>query len=1213
MTGFTPFDMLSVPLRGTHLIEASAGTGKTFTITNLVLRLVAEDGLDFGRILAVTFTEAATTELRERIRRTINQARAFIDSPHSSDNPAAAAVIRQAIDRSGRDTVRKALRKAVLSFDEAGILTIHGFCNRVLHQFAFESSLPFNLELVTDQNRFVREVADDFWRKNFGRAPKVLCAMALKRSLSPDALFTFSGLLINKPSLTMIPDATEDPAEKLIKAFEDACGLWHEDRGRIMALLRADDCGLRRSKEAYKDEALKEYAAELDRLFGGDVDPAGLAVMERFTPDFMRQHLMPSKAHLGIPEHPFFDHCRRYTDAENDCAVFYRHAFRRFLERELSRRKQDSNVRYFNDLLSGLDRALKADQSGLLVSSIRDQYRAVLIDEFQDTDPVQYEIFHRLFGSDKHCLFLIGDPKQSIFGFRSADVFSYIRAADNIPPDRKYALPLNWRSETPLVEGVNHLFSQAVDPFALGRAITFNTVSADPDNIGNRSPLTIAGRSGGHVRLWFLGTGEDGSVAPLNKEDAREAVMDAVTAEIAALLNRSARGDVRAGDRPLGPADIAVLIMRNRDAGPIRDRLGALNIPAVISRTGSVFMTGEALSMERVLTAMAAPTDYRCLNAVLADDLVGCSASDIRAFGEDDDRYAEYEGHLRRFSEYHDLWRFGGFIRVFRRFMSDYHLRLRLLSFPDGERRLTNLLHLAELIHQAAVKNRLGMNALLDWIRERRGAEEETPDEEQLRLERDDEAVQIVTVWKSKGLQYPIVFCPFLWEKGAAVKADNVIFHEGHRLILDTGTGLEDHIRAAARENLSELLRLLYVGVTRAVNRCYLVYGKIGRINVSGVTAPDYVLTGGLPQDIRLDDLQTRIKDMTAENLYRLVETRLGPASDFIHVEHHRPGGAEPYHPDTEAGRTDMQQRHFPRDRIDQDWGIASFTHLAYRGRMARQSREEIEIRQDEFSGKPPDEGRQWQSSILNFPAGAAPGLCVHAIFERLDFTLSDPEATRELIEASLRQYGLNKSTAAVSRWNAVVYKMIEDVLGAQILPHDPGFTLGGLSGDRSIAEMAFYYPIRRITPDVIRTALGHLDTGADGEDRNFARSGERLEFRPVHGYMRGFIDLVFEHAGRYYLLDWKTNHLGYDLRDYALPRLCRCIADESYYLQYYIYTVALHRYLGHRVPDYDYETHFGGAVYLFVRGVTPDIPGNGVYFDRPEKAVVESLNRALG
>lgn len=1200
MTGFTPFDILSVPLRGTRLIEASAGTGKTFTITHLILRLIAEARLDISRILAVTFTEAATMELRERIRRTLNQARSLVDAPDMSDNSVAAAVVRQAVQLNDSTTVAKALKKAILSFDDAGVFTIHGFCNRILHQFAFESSLRFDMELVTDQSRFVQEVADDFWRRTFGRAPRIICAVAMAKGLSARDLAGFSRVLTDKPALELVPAAGEtDPAPALIQIFDDARRLWQRERDAIMEMLRADN-RLSRNQRAFKLETLERYAADLERVFDGSVDPAGLTAIHCFSTDFIWNSVKPSMADKGMPEHPFFDLCQRFVLTENALAVHYRHAFRHFLEQELSRRKQDSNVRYFSDLLSGLHRALSADRHNLLASAVRNQYQAVLIDEFQDTDPIQYDIFDRLFGVDTHALFLIGDPKQSIFAFRSADIFSYIHAANDIPLARKYALPWNWRSETGLVEAVNHLFSQAENPFVLGDGIDFTPVAAAPDNTGNRLPLRIDAHEAGRVKLWFIGADEQGRLGKLNKEPAREVVMDAVADEISSLLNRSAAGRVLVGDRPLGPADIAVLITRNRDAGRIKDRLTKMNIPAVISRTGSVFLSAEARSMERLLMAMAAPTDYRRVNTALADDLIGCSAKDIQAFVENNQKQDQYEYHLRNFSEYHELWQSSGFIRGFRRFMSDYQVRLRLLGFPDGERRLTNVLHLSELIHRTAVQNRLGMNGLLDWIAEKREAEEEAPDDEQLRLERDDDAVQIVTIWKSKGLQYPVVFCPFLWDKAAAVGTGDVFFHEGRKLKLDIGTDDINHARAAEREKLSELVRLLYVAVTRAVNRCYLVYGKIGDPGRSGITALDYVMTGGLPEKGLLDELKKRKKELDAEGLFDLARQKLGPASAFVHLERYRRRASAPCSLAKDTGQGILRRKHFPHDQIDQEWGIASFTHLTVHGRSSFHPPEDNRVKRDEFT-------------VFDFPAGAVPGLCVHSIFEQLDFSLSSPEETRALIASALNRYGLDDSSSAGHRWRDILFRMVEDVLRAPVLPHDSGFALGRLSADRMIPEMEFYYPVRRLTADTIRSVLGRPSIENDESYESLTTGSERLEFKPIHGYMRGFIDLVFEHQGRFYVLDWKTNHLGYDFQDYAFPRLRRCMTEASYYLQYYIYTVALHRYLGARLPDYDYDDRFGGVIYLFVRGVSPDIPGNGVYYDRPDKTAVMAFDRALG
>jgi len=352
---------------------------------------------------------------------------------------------------------------------------------------------------------------------------------------------------------------------------------------------------------------------------------------------------------------------------------------------------------------------------------------------------------------------------------------------------------------------------------------------------------------------------------------------------------------------------------------------------------------------------------------------------------------------------------------------------------------------------------------------------------------------------------------------------------------------------------------------------------------------------------------------MDAEKLYDLMTGRISDDMELVNLTRHAPPPVVPYGPIGSGEQGVLKQRVFAGNRIDQEWGIASFTHLAFRGRAAGLPRDEGEIKKDESSKKISSEDRSPVTTIFDFPAGAVPGLCVHSIFERLDFSLSGRDDTRQLIDAALRQYGLDQTSSAGTSWNDVVYQMIRDVLQAPLLPHDARFTLGTLSRARIITELEFYYPVSRLSAGKIQAVLRDLAPEGDERLQAFADSSEHLEFRPVHGYMRGFIDLVFEHEGKYYLLDWKTNHLGYDIRDYDFPCLCRCVAEASYFLQYYIYTVALHRYLSLRLPDYNYDTHFGGVVYLFVRGVNPDIPGNGVYFDRPSAAVTDGLNQVLG
>ncbi|MCP3952226.1 MAG: UvrD-helicase domain-containing protein, partial [Desulfobacterales bacterium] len=500
-----------------------------------------------------------------------------------------------------------------------------------------------------------------------------------------------------------------------------------------------------------------------------------------------------------------------------------------YLKTELARRKQAANVQSFDDLLTAVQKALASDPASPLARAIREKFDAALIDEFQDTDPIQYDIFKTAFNRPGRRLFLIGDPKQAIYGFRGADVFAYLRAAAEIPDGRKYTLTENWRSATDLVAATNHFFDTAANPFVLEKTIAFHSVQAAEKSGGNRAPLRIEGDSPENLILWFINrdTADSGDKSP-TKDQAREAAAGATVYEIARLLNLAAHGQARLGDRPVRPSDIAILVTRNVDAQLFKDQLGQLQIPAVITRSENIFATNEAREVEHILAAAASPGSPINLNTALATDLLGCPADTLRAYTEDEAALPDYEQHMDRFAKYHDMWQAQGFIRMFRSLLADYDVPGNLLAQPHGERQLTNVLHLSELIHAAAFENDLGLNGVLSWISEQKLSEEESEAQE-LRLERDDEAVQILTVFRSKGLQYPIVFCPFMWQQNAAVSRGNdLVYHAADQLCLDIGAVASgsSHWNRAAMENLSELVRLLYVAVTRAANRCYLSCGK---------------------------------------------------------------------------------------------------------------------------------------------------------------------------------------------------------------------------------------------------------------------------------------------------------------------------------------------------------------------------------------------------
>ncbi len=1212
---FRPLDLIRMPLDGTSLIEASAGTGKTYTIANLFLRLILEKELEVHQILVVTFTEAATKELRDRIRRNLTAALHALVHPGDGEDETIARIVQSARKNEATAVAVKRLHRAVICFDEASIFTIHGFCKRVLDENAFESAIMFDTELITDPAPLIREITDDFWRRHFVDATYLFNAVATRQGIRYERLTALASKLTGSPALTLIPDPPDAAPETLNRLHAELKSEWQSNDTEVKTILRSEKSGFKKAGKPFHGGGLESWLDKLAGACSENPSPDNLESIELFTASHLTGRL---KKGFSLPAHRFFDLCQAFCDAESGCRLWIQHHYADYLKRELSRRKQDANIQFFDDLLATVHNALQTDGKGALARAIRRKFDAALIDEFQDTDPIQYEIFNRLFNQADKRLFLIGDPKQSIYGFRGADVFAYFRAARDISHQQTYTLDENWRSESAFVTAANRFFSQAENPFVLGDKIVYMPVQAAAKSVGNRSPLKVAGDDPGNLILWSINRKNcrSGERRPTKKQ-AREAASNAVVYEISRLLSQADRGKARIGNRPVTPADCAILVTRNKDALLMKALLSEFHIPAVITRAESIFETNQAREIEQVLEAVAAPGDTVKLHTALATGLISCPAGDLRRYVEDDTGLAGQEKHADRFAHCHELWKSHGFIRMFRDFMRTYDIRRSLLRRPHGERELTNVLHLSELIHAAAFENNLGINGILNWITAQKTSEEKR-DEHELRLERDDAAVQILTVFRSKGLQYPIVFCPFMWQKGAAPWGDDILFHENDRLYLDIGTDQrwQTHKDRAARENLSELVRLLYVALTRAQNRCYLTFGRIG---APAATALDYILSGGAkPAEDIFNRLKADIKALDEDALGKRVRDNI--AVGKTHIQITAPAGKtpEPYRPPTGNSPDALACRVFNRKTsLASDWKIASFSMLVSEKASGQSYRAAHRLKADEVTSDQKEGPPAPADSFFAFPGGTLTGSCIHAIFENIDFARPESDANREVIARMLEKFGLaaaeTPEKTSLPR-TAIVSRMTADVLRAPLQSGSPGFTLARIPAEHRLPEMEFFYPLNRFTPEHLAAVFSrYAGSSSDPGAALFNEKIGRLEFRPVQGFMRGFIDLVFQFKGRYYLLDWKTNHLGNCYADYAPDTLAASMAGALYNLQYYIYTVALHKYLENRIPDYAYDRHFGGAYYLFVRGVHPDHPGVGIFYDRPPEELVAALCGLFG
>lgn len=1207
------FDLLKSPLEGTNLIEASAGTGKTYAITGLVLRLILEKNIPINEILVVTFTEAATSELKDRIRKRLREAAERFSGGSVKDelleelfayHPDASSAVRR-------------LNYAINDFDQASIFTIHGFCMRVLHDHAFESGMLFDTELVTDQEILIREIVHDFWRKHFYNASALFFNYAVAHKVNTASLRSMVAKNIANPYLKIIPQNGVPDCSELEMEFrthyERVCQAWPSAKHEVEPILTTADA-LNRTK--YRKDSIPGWVQAMDAYLSSEcLDCTPFDKFEKFT----ASHIASAVKKGGRPpSHPFFLLCdqlnlaqQRLAERFDQCLLGLRIEFIHTVRSELAKRKLNKNIVFYDDLLLMLNRALSGPGAENLAAIVRSKFKAALIDEFQDTDSIQYAIFEKIFGQGKSTLFLIGDPKQAIYGFRGADIFVYMDAARCA--STCFTLGENWRSEPSLISAVNTIFLHAGIPFVY-EDIGFLPVQ--PAKKKKHELLELGGKKEPPLQIWFVKADEISEGQPITRTNAEEVIPQAVAAEISRLLALAGEGKATIDKRSIQQGDIAVLVRRNAEARLVQKTLSDLGIHAVLYNIGYLFETHEAMEVERLLASIADPSDERLLKAALVTDILGVTGEELDQLIRDE---AKWEDWLIRFGEYHDTWSRHGFFRMFRHLLLREAVLPRLMSLVDGERRCTNVLHLSEVLHQATIESNLNTIGLVKWLSTQR--DEGTPrlEEHQLRLESDENAVKLVTIHKSKGLEYPIVFCPFMWD-GSRIRPRDApfTFHDEAdemKLTLDLGSsGRNENIKLAEKEQLAENLRLLYVAMTRAKHRCYMVWGHFKGADSS---APAYLFHQ--PQAKETNDLP----DAVCSRFPSLKDKELW--SDLEAIQRKAKGSIELLEMPLEKGEAQpafQEETVEPACRtfagkINRDWGISSFSSIiSDQPRKAEWAdRDEmvlVEVMEEDLES--PVHLVQKSQDMFSFPRGTAAGIFLHEVFEHLDFTVQDKTVIQELIATKLRAHGFE------SLWGGTVCDMVEKVLAVPLDSDSDSFALSRIQTVDRLNELEFYFPLQRISESRLKDLFGRYIWSVKHEDSPFRKgwqggfteipsSIDRLRFKPLEGFMKGFIDLVFRYRERFYIVDWKSNFLGNRNEDYDQAALLRAMEGNLYHLQYYLYTIAVHKYLKTRIPEYTYKSHFGGVYYIFLRGVDPAKGKEyGVYRHRPPAASIEGL-----
>ncbi|MEW5734952.1 MAG: exodeoxyribonuclease V subunit beta [Thermodesulfobacteriota bacterium] len=1199
------FDVTRAPLAGVHLVEASAGTGKTFQLSTLYVRLVAEALVPVDRILVVTFTRAATQELSERIRARLAQALDAVCGGSSEDESLAAIAARAG------EKGRAALTQALCRFDEACIFTIHGFCQRVLSENAFESQVSFDAELCGDVTDLLREICEDFHRKNVSELPREFLQQA--GDLTPAALMKIASFCERHPDMALqapesMPGFTS--LARVRELFPDLCRTWPEARSELSRLLLSpslQDGTYGRIKEKdgkppERDERVAGFIAEMDAfLSGGEAWPRP-GCLKYFSSRFVSEKTYKK---LSAPAHPFFDLCQSFSDASQETLRDFDIARRRLLadaflyaRQELSARKEEKNVLAYSDLIEKLARGLSGPGAPALARAVSARYDAALIDEFQDTDPLQYRIFSTLFGTEEKALFLIGDPKQAIYGFRGADLFSYLQAAREA--GSIYTLTRNWRSGPELVNAVNEIFGRARLPFVLpGIGFTRGEAADRP-----RDELTVEGEKLSGLVLWAPEPPEGGKDKPAGKLAVGRNAVRAVTAEIARLMALGARGRAKVGEENLCAGHVAVLVRTNRQAIQVKDSLSAAGIPAVLHTSQSLFSTPEAGDLLFLLTAAGNPQDLRAVRSALAVPLLRKSISRLCLSLTDE---AEFERLAAAFRGFRVSWTQRGFFFMFAEMLSFFSLAPRLLSEPGGERPLANLFQLAEFLATAEHQQTLSPSGLCDLLAQRIADPAAEADEEHvLRLESDEEAVQVMTVHRSKGLEYPVVFAPFVHDPAgpASDKAD-IVFHDPENenrmtlcLLSDPGRGKELY----ETEVLAENVRLFYVAATRARHLGHMVWGRINKCEGS---APAYLLhqpetaSSSMPPHRLLQETAERYENLSPEELEQDLSGLAHAARGAVRIEPLEEDRAIPPVPPP-AAPPEIACRSFLADP-DQSFGLTSFSGLASSSEDNRPGTDEggpLLFFSPRLSAKAPD--GSGSPDPFAFPRGPEAGTAIHEVLEKCDYQHPDAPELPDLCARVLEARGI------APRWAGALARMVQNVLTTPLIKGKPGSMLCRVPPADRIHEMEFSLPVRTLTPPLLSRPFR---SSPKPSLQTLADHAGRLDFAPVSGFIRGFVDLVFVLEGRTYIVDFKSNHLGDRISDYGPENMALAMDQHLYGLQYHIYCLAASTALAGRDPGFDYDRDFGGVLYLFTRGMSPENgPETGVFADRPDKDLLSRL-----
>lgn len=1195
-------DAATIPLSGRHLIEASAGTGKTYNITRIYLRLLLERELKVEEILLMTFTKDATQELRGRIDAFIREALTNWQALCEKDS------YFQAIsERVSSNKIEFLLKRALLFLDEAAIFTIHGFCQRALTQHAFASGLPFNANMSTNSNDLILEACQD-WYRQLAKQHTDAFSLVTQFWVTPTVFISsFAKAISHKSELSVLD------VQSLVDKFTQLADQANRAITENLSLLNEGLVTHKKAEEQEKRAAeLVKLQAWLGQLSQCDEEQALLAVLQQPMPDYLlngSRHPKAFKATLA----EVLESSKQIKSDVKDLAKNINKAKAYQIVRaaiyqirqQVQQAKEQHNLLDFDDLINTLADCLKNEDDSRLAKTLLAQYPVALVDEFQDTDPQQFAILQGIYYQSYNqpnltpealtqqentknthakplnaALYLIGDPKQAIYGFRGGDIFAYLNARNDC--DYHWLMDTNWRSSPDMVNAYNQVFSADGNNTVFGYGIPYQPVHAG--KVSKQATNEKANETSNQNKaLQFIHfSNEEGD----SKQSDRLLMSMWCANEIGQLLT----------DGEVKPQDIAILVRDGREAADIKQALLAANLASVfLSDRANLFHSEQATQLICVLKGILGPEDERLYLNALASGLLGFDASTLYKLQEDE---IAYQTLKFSFFGYRTQWQRQGFIAMAINLMHQ-HFKI---SLENKDRALTNLLHLFEILQSASQKF-LQPQELLYWFEQQCSLESNAANsdiEAEQRLESDGDLIRIVTQHGAKGLEYPVVFIPFATRHKDPLKFGNksvsyIEYHNEQGQLCLSLDGDEQAKAAMANEAYAESIRLLYVAITRAENRCYILTTAFDKYALSPLGK---TLQWQVDQDIVQNMQQLMAKspetidvkqvlfdgitiDIYQQNKLDLTGTSIAKVSKFY-------------------------------GKIERDWWLSSFSALSRNlrhGGVSTPDRDTELLPSDDITAS--NQARL----LLRFQLakGAHSGNLLHDILEHSDFSTTYESVShwQESIKWPLVKYG--ELTAEFTEDDLINW--LDDIVATPLISDAPVdiqmsqvdlssgnyFCLADIEMYRTLRESEFYFPMEDANINELAKLLTDHRKSALVEPNNvYGINHVRLpSYQSLKGMMHGFIDLVFEQKGQYYVCDYKSSHLGDDFTDYNHHALRHNIEKNYYDLQYLIYSLALHRYLQQNLTDYNAEQHFGGVYYLYLRGMTNDEKhsGAGVYF----------------